>query len=79
MFKEYLLLSYVNGVNDLIVCEKVYNVVIIVGIVFVNVFLGVCYFMVYKIGNVFYLLYGLVNVLFIFNVVCYNVNDNFIK
>lgn len=79
MLKEYLFFSYVNGVKDLIVCEKVYNVVIIVGIVFVNVFLGVCYLMVYKIGVEFYLLYGLVNVLLIVNVVCYNVNDNLIK
>lgn len=35
---------------DFEVCEKMYNVLIMVGMVFVNVFLGIFYLMVYKIG-----------------------------
>lgn len=79
LLKEYLLVFYYEGFKNLVVCECVYSVVIIVGIVFVNVFFGVCYLMVYKLGFQFYILYGLVNVLLICNVICYNVNDNLIK
>lgn len=57
---------------DEIVCEKMYNVLIMVGMVFVNVFLGICYLMVYKIGGKFYIIYGCINVILLLYVICYN-------
>lgn len=51
------------------------NVFIMVGMVFVNVFLGVCYFMVYKLGVFYYVLYGVVNVFLIIEVMKFNFLD----
>lgn len=56
-------------------CEKMYNVLIMVGMVFVNVFLGICYFIVYKIGGEYGILYGCINVILLLYIICYNVKD----
>lgn len=69
---KYLLRVYKDG-NDEEVREKMYNVFVIVGMVFVNVFFGINYSLVYKIGLEFYILYGCVNVILMLYVVCYNV------
>lgn len=47
--------------------------VLLVGQVFVNVFVGVVYVFVYLFGGVFYILYGFFNFLMFFLVLCYNV------
>lgn len=56
-------------------CEKMYNVFIMVGMVFVNVFLGICYLVVYKIGGEYGIFYGWINVIFLLYIICYNVKD----
>lgn len=40
--------------------------------VFFNVLLGICYSMVYKIGVVFYIFYGCVNVIYLLYVIKFN-------
>lgn len=52
-----------------------YNVLIMVGMVFVNVFLGIFYFIVYKIGGEYGIFYGRINVILLLYVICYNVKD----
>lgn len=49
-----------------------YNVFIMVGMVFGNVFLGIFYFMVYKVGGRYYIFYGRINVILLLYVVLYN-------
>lgn len=70
---EYLKLFVEKG--DKVLREKMYNVLILVGMVFVNVFLGIVYLIVYKIGGEYGILYGRVNVILLLYIICYNVKD----
>lgn len=50
-----------------------YNVLILVGMVFGNVFLGINYLIVYKLGGEFGLIYGIVIVIMMLYVIKFNV------
>lgn len=71
---QYLFMVVEKG-DCVVMCGKMYNVLMFVGMVFSQVGLGFNYVIVYQFGGQFYLLYGLVNVLLFMMVICFNVGD----
>lgn len=59
----------------IVICSKMYNVLIFVGMVFSQVGFGFNYVIVYQFGGQFYFFYGLVNVLLLIVVICFNVGE----
>lgn len=67
-----VLLKVVGCGQDLVVWENMLLVFCMVGMVFFSVGLGLCYVMVYQLGVVLYILYGLVNVMLLLMVMEFN-------